>query len=63
MNPVPEAPRSATGPLRAAVVTAAERPAYLVFAVSHVALDAAAPALLQREWLTLLAGQELPETQ
>ncbi|MEH0639617.1 condensation domain-containing protein [Streptomyces bottropensis] len=48
-------------PLRAAVITADEMPAYLVLAVSHVAFDAAALALVQREWLSLLAGQELPE--
>ncbi|MEH0581032.1 condensation domain-containing protein [Streptomyces sp. B21-108] len=48
-------------PLRVAVVTADGAPAYLVLAVCHVALDAAALALLLREWLTLQAGQELPE--
>jgi Condensation domain len=48
-------------PLRAAVVTADGMPAYLVLALFHLALDAAALALLQREWPTLLAGQELPE--
>ncbi|TCO44784.1 condensation domain-containing protein [Actinocrispum wychmicini] len=50
----------AAPPLRAAVVTQDGVAQYLVWVVSHVAMDAAACEILLREWTALASGRPLP---
>lgn len=47
-------------PLRVTVITRQGAPVYIALASSHAVTDAGALAVLRDEWLTLLAGADLP---